>query len=212
MTDRIGLVGTVDTTRHEPFEVSRQLATLDHLSGGRAGWHVVSPGADGAGRSDEFVTVARAFWDSWAAGAVLADIDTGVYADPARIRAVDHRGVHFDVRGLATLPAGPQGHPVLVATGDAEFADVLVTPEASPGRNRLANKVFATCGPLTGAPGEVAARLDRHVQSGACDGFLLTQDGLDDVIDRVVPLLQARGVYRTGYAGQTLRTHLGLSG
>lgn len=106
VTGRIGLVAAVDATHDIPFEVARRLATLDHLSEGRAGWT-----ADG---SDEFVAVVMKFWDTWAPGAVVADRVSGRYVDPDRIRAFDHCGPRFTVRGVATLPARPQGHPVLV--------------------------------------------------------------------------------------------------
>ena len=135
VTDRLGLTGTINTTFNEPFEVARQFATLDHLSDGRAGWNMVTSSdaftganfrrggfldhADRYQRAEEFVTVAREFWDSWDADAVLADVDDGVYVDPDRIRSVEHRGPQFDVRGFATLPAGPQGHPVLLQAGDS---------------------------------------------------------------------------------------------
>ncbi len=136
VTDRIGLTGTINTTFNEPFEVARQFATLDHLSEGRAGWDIVTSSdaftganfrrggyldhADRYQRAEEFLTVARKFWDSWAPGAVLADIENGDYVDPERIRSVEHSGPQFEVRGFATLPAGPQGHPVLLQAGDSE--------------------------------------------------------------------------------------------
>ncbi|OBA80503.1 F420-dependent methylene-tetrahydromethanopterin reductase [Mycobacterium sp. 1164966.3] len=155
ITDRIGLTGTINTTFNEPFEVARQFATLDHLSAGRAGWNIVTSSdaftganfrrggfldhADRYQRAEEFLSVARAFWDSWQAGAVLADVDNGVYVDPNRIRSVEHSGPQFDVRGFATLPAGPQGHPVLLQAGDspegrafgARHADALFTLHGS---------------------------------------------------------------------------------
>ncbi|WP_083410292.1 NtaA/DmoA family FMN-dependent monooxygenase [Mycolicibacterium rutilum] len=151
VTDRLGLVGTINTTFNEPFEVARQFATLDHLSDGRAGWNMVTSSdsftgenfrrggfldhADRYRRAAEFITVAREFWDSWAPGAVIADPARGVYVDPDRIRSVAHTGPQFDVRGVATLPAAPQGHPVLLQAGDsadgrtfgAEHADALFT-------------------------------------------------------------------------------------
>jgi FMN-dependent oxidoreductase (nitrilotriacetate monooxygenase family) len=155
VTDRIGLTGTINTTFNEPFEVARQFATLDHLSGGRAGWNVVTSSdaftganfrrggfldhADRYLRAEEFLTVAREFWDSWDADAVLADVESGAYVDPSGIRAVQHVGPQFDVRGFATLPAGPQGHPVLLQAGDsaegrafgARHADALFTLHSS---------------------------------------------------------------------------------
>lgn len=154
VTDRLGLVGTINTTFNEPFEVARQFATLDHLSDGRAGWNMVTSSdaftgenfrrggfldhADRYHRADEFLTVAQRFWDSWAADAVLAERESGRYVDPDRIRAVDHHGVHFDVRGVATLPPMPQQYPVLLQAGDsadgrafgARRADALFTLHA----------------------------------------------------------------------------------
>ncbi len=354
VTERIGLTGTINTTFNEPFEVARQFATLDHLSGGRAGWNMVTSSdaftganfrrggfldhADRYLRADEFLTVARQFWDSWEAEAVLADAEAGVYVDPDRIRSIQHSGPAFGVRGFATLPAGPQGHPVLLQAGDsaegrafgARHADALFTLHSSLqdgqryyadvkgraqsyGRDPDQLKVFPAAtfvigdtfgeaedkarhiryqqvsgataiamleqvwgrdlsdhdpdGPLPdidpagdtgitqgrvrhGDPAEVARRwreraeaerlsirelviavtsrqqfvgtaaqiaeeIDRYVQADACDGFILvphlTPHGLDEFVDTVVPLLQERGAFRTGYAGVTLRDHLGLA-
>ena len=121
VTDRLGLTGTINTTFNEPFEVARQFATLDQLSDGRAGWNIVTSSdaftganfrrggfldhADRYQRAEEFLSVAREFWDSWASDAVLADVDAGTYLDPDRVAVVDHHGPQFDVRGVATLPA-----------------------------------------------------------------------------------------------------------
>ncbi|MGH3643260.1 MAG: LLM class flavin-dependent oxidoreductase [Mycobacterium sp.] len=235
VSDRLGLVGTVDTTTDQPFAVARQLATLDHLSDGRSGWHAATTSdTDRYPRAAEFITVARAFWDSWETGAVRADEETGVYADPGRIHAVEHRGTQFDVRGYATVPAGPQGHPVLLLDGDsadgqelgAEYADVLVALDpgqqsyadakaraVAHGRDPQRLKVFQNRH-FVGTPAQVAAEMDQHVQSDVCDGFILdpylVPHGLDEFVDAVVPLLQERGVFRTEYEGATLREHLGL--
>jgi alkanesulfonate monooxygenase SsuD/methylene tetrahydromethanopterin reductase-like flavin-dependent oxidoreductase (luciferase family) len=234
VTERLGLVGTVDTTSNEPFEVARQFATLDHLSDGRAGWNPLASSdagtADRYQRADEFLTVAQRFWDSWDADAVVADDVRGVYVEPDRIHAVEHRGAHFDVRGVATLPARAQGHPVLVHADDspdgrnfgAMHADVLIIPHAelksraAAGRrdpHRL--KVFSSIAveQFVGTPEHVAAEIDLHVQSGACDGFVLVPNssgGLDEFVDHVVPVLQQRGTFRTEYPGFTLREQLGL--
>lgn len=155
VTERIGLTGTINTTFNEPFEVARQFATLDHLSDGRAGWNIVTSSdaftganfrrggfldrADRYSRAEEFLAVARKFWDSWVLPAVVADVEDGVYINPYRIRRVEYSGAHFDVRGFATLPAGPQGHPVLLQAGDsdegrsfgARHADALFTLHGS---------------------------------------------------------------------------------
>ena len=135
ITDRLGLAGTINTTFNEPFEVARQFATLDHLSDGRAGWNMVTSSdaftgenfrrggflgyADRYLRAEEFITVARAFWDSWAEDAVRADADAGIYVDPHRINSVEFHGSQFDVRGVATLPVSPQRHPILLQAGDS---------------------------------------------------------------------------------------------
>ncbi|BBX57087.1 Nitrilotriacetate monooxygenase component A [Mycobacterium shottsii] len=355
VTDRIGLTGTINTTFNEPFELARQFATLDHLSEGRAGWNIVTSSdaftganfrrggyldhADRYQRAEEFLTVARKFWDSWAPGAVLADIENGDYVDPERIRSVEHSGPQFEVRGFATLPAGPQGHPVLLQAGDSEqgrafgarHADAMFTlhpslqdgqryyadvkgrarsygrdpdqlkvfpaatfvigdtpdqagekarqisyqqvsgataiamleqvwgrdlsdhdpdgslPDIDPtadaaisqGRVRHADPVavarryrersqaenlsirelviaVTSRQQFVGTPSHIADEIDRYVQADACDGFILvphlTPHGLDEFVDRVVPLLQERGAFRTAYTGQTLRDHLGLAG
>jgi alkanesulfonate monooxygenase SsuD/methylene tetrahydromethanopterin reductase-like flavin-dependent oxidoreductase (luciferase family) len=174
VTDRLGLVGTVDATSDEPSEVARQLATLEHLSDGRAGWLVGD--VEHAG---EFVDLTRAFLDSWDPGAVVADDVSGIYVDPALVHPVGQQGA-------LSLPAGPRGQPVLVRAGFA-VADFGLSD-----------------------PDRVATAMELHVQSGACDGFLVASDDLDEFVDSVVPLLQQRGVVRTEYAGSTLREHLGL--
>jgi FMN-dependent oxidoreductase (nitrilotriacetate monooxygenase family) len=155
VTDRLGLTGTINTTFNEPFEIARQFATLDHLSDGRAGWNIVTSSDAFTGqnfrrggfldhaaryrRAEEFLAVASEFWDSWGTDAVVGDLEAGVYVNPDRIRNVEHHGDQFDVRGVATLPAGPQGHPVLLQAGDsdegrnfgARHADALFTLHGS---------------------------------------------------------------------------------
>lgn len=227
LTERVGLVGTVDTTSRQPFEVARQFATLDHLSGGRAGCNVTAGSQVDADyrRAEEFLTVADALWDSWAPDAVVADAEAGVYARPDRIRAVEHHGEHFDVRGVATLPAGPQGRPVLMHTATsaagvdfgARHADIVITP---PGVARGGNPddvlVFAALG--AGADADrIAADIDLRVQSGVCDGVLLVPhagprglDEFDALVEQIVPSLQERGSFRSRYDGFTLREHLAL--
>jgi FMN-dependent oxidoreductase (nitrilotriacetate monooxygenase family) len=135
-TSRIGLIATVSSTYNEPYNLARRLASVDHVSGGRAGWNIVtSAGANEAAnfglvdrpshaaryqRADEFLTVAKALWDSWETDAVLADKVTGRYADPRRLHAVDHEGSHFRVAGPLNVQRPPQGHPLLVQAGSSE--------------------------------------------------------------------------------------------
>ncbi|WP_063729575.1 NtaA/DmoA family FMN-dependent monooxygenase [Streptomyces sp. RTd22] len=142
VTDHIGLAGTVNATFNEPFELARQFATLDHLSGGRAAWNVVTSSdaftgenfrrggflahADRYTRAAEFVDVARKLWDSWAADAVVADAGAGVFVRDGAIAEVRHQGPQFDITAHPTVPRSPQGHPVLIQAGNSgdgrEFA------------------------------------------------------------------------------------------
>ncbi|MFJ3383133.1 MULTISPECIES: NtaA/DmoA family FMN-dependent monooxygenase [unclassified Curtobacterium] len=146
VTEHIGLVGTLQTTFNEPVELAKQLATLDHLTNGRAGWNVVtsSDAFHGANfrrggfldpserytRAAEFIDVARELWDSWQADAVVADRATGVFADRSRIRDVDHHGPQFDVSGTFPVPRSPQGHPVIVQAGDSDEGRDLAASRA----------------------------------------------------------------------------------
>lgn len=136
VTSRIGLVATSSTTFNEPYNLARRFASLDHLSGGRAGWNVVTTfvpdvaanfGAAGLPahddryrRADEFVDVVTELWDSWADGALIGDKDGDRFADPARVHSIDHTGDHFAVRGPLTLPRSAQGRPVIFQAGASE--------------------------------------------------------------------------------------------
>jgi FMN-dependent oxidoreductase (nitrilotriacetate monooxygenase family) len=133
VTERIGLIGTLSSSFNDPFNVARRLATLDQLSGGRAGWNVVTT-ADAASARNfgldqavehglryeiaaEFVEVVRALWRSWEPDALVADRDRGVFADTSKIHAIDHRGAYFTVAGPLNVPRSPQGEPVIVQAG-----------------------------------------------------------------------------------------------
>lgn len=339
VTERLGLAATVNATFNEPYELARRIATLDHLSGGRAAWNVVTSSdaftgenfrrggyldrADRYTRAAEFVATARELWDSWTPGGVS--------------RPFAHEGPQFTLSGEFTVPRSPQGHPVVIQAGDssegrefaASAADIIFTRHGTleAGRDfyadvkgRLAgygreadslkimpgvtvvvgdndaeaqekaaeirrqqvspqNAILAAeqiwgtdlsaydpDGPLPdidpvpdsgitqgrvrhgdpfavvarwralaeakglslrgtvietttrqsfiGSPRTVAADLTAFVDQRAADGFILvphlTPGGLDDVVDRVVPLLQESGAFRSEYTGSTLRSHLGL--
>jgi FMN-dependent oxidoreductase (nitrilotriacetate monooxygenase family) len=139
-TSRIGLVATASTTYSQPYDLARRLSTIDHLSGGRAGWNVVTTRHAGAAgnfglaahpdagtryaRAEEFLEVASRLWDSWDAGAVLADPGrgpgtSGVWASTDLIRPVDFHGKFFHVSGALTLPRSPQGRPALAQAGSS---------------------------------------------------------------------------------------------
>jgi FMN-dependent oxidoreductase (nitrilotriacetate monooxygenase family) len=132
-TEHIGLIATASTTYYEPYNLARLFGSLDHISGGRAGWNIVTtfddaaaasfglsahpPHADRYARAREFVDAVLALWDSWEDDAVVLDRSTGVYVDPDKIHEIDHAGKHVRVRGRFNQPRPPQGHPVLVQAG-----------------------------------------------------------------------------------------------
>ena len=135
-TERIGLIATASTTYNDPFNLARRFASVDHVSGGRAGWNIVTTAspdaaknfglddqplhADRYERATEFVDVSRKLWDSWEDDATLADKVSGVWADSSRVHQIDHVGKYFKVRGPLNVPRSPQGHPLLVQAGSSE--------------------------------------------------------------------------------------------
>ena len=135
-TERIGLIATASTTYTEPYNLARQFASIDHISGGRAGWNIVTSSATGAAynfgyteqpahhdryvRADEFVDVVTKLWDSWEDDAILADRAAGVYADAGKVHAIEHEGPLLRVHGPLNVPRSPQGRPVLVQAGSSE--------------------------------------------------------------------------------------------
>lgn len=136
-TERVGLAATASTSYNEPFNIARRFAALDHLSQGRVGWNVVTTASEpearnfGAeavlnhaqryARAGEFVEVVRKLWDSWQDDALVADKGRGIYADRSKIRTINHKGEHFQVRGPLNIPRPPQGHPVLFQAGTSEI-------------------------------------------------------------------------------------------
>lgn len=133
LTSKIGLVGTVSTSFGHPYNVARQIAAVDHLSGGRAGWNIVtsSDGHRNFGfentpdpefryrRATEFVEAAIKLWDSWEDDAVIVDRETGWWADTSKIHRIDHSGEFFQIEGPMTFPRGPQGRPVMAQAGSS---------------------------------------------------------------------------------------------
>jgi len=135
-TERIGLVATATTTYFEPFHVARFFASLDQISGGRAGWNLVTSLAiseaynfgkethphhgDRYARAREFAKVVLGLWDTWEDGAVIADQEAGVYLDRSKLHFLNHKGKHFSVRGPLTVHRSPQGHPIIVQAGQSE--------------------------------------------------------------------------------------------
>ncbi len=135
-TERIGLIATASTTYTEPYNLARQFASLDHMSGGRVGWNIVTSwSAAAAGnfgdtrqishaeryeRAEDFMGAVNGLWDSWADDAVIDDREGGQYADPGKIRSTNYSGPYYQVSGPLNVPRGPQGRPVLVQAGSSD--------------------------------------------------------------------------------------------
>lgn len=342
-TEHIGLVSTISTTFYTPFHAARMLASLDHISNGRAGWNVVTSMFDAEARNHgldampahderynraaEFVDVALGLWDSWDTDALVLD-RAGAYADPTKVRPVNHRGKHFRVDGPLTVPRSPQERPVLFQAGASEQGrdlaaryaegiyavaydlasaqsyyrdvknratkagrdgdaivvmpglvtyvgsteeeawrkktelDALLATEQSlaqlsmfveqdcsgweldapvpalppsaeftgphgryqtilriiekdqPTVRQLLGTLAAGGGHCTmvGTPESIADEIEHWYREGGADGFNLMPplypEGLDDFVDEVIPVLQARGLFRNRYNTTTLREHL----
>jgi FMN-dependent oxidoreductase (nitrilotriacetate monooxygenase family) len=164
-TTHIGLGATVSTSFSEPYNVARVFGSIDHLSGGRAAWNVVTSSNPKAAlnfnrdehiehelryeRANEFVDVVRGLWDCWEDGAIVADKATGRYIDADKVRPLEHRGKFFQVKGPLNQARSPQGHPVIIQAGGspsglelaARTADVVfsVVQEIGPARAAYAN-------------------------------------------------------------------------
>src|SRR5262249_27021709 len=133
-------------TYNEPYHVARKFASLDHLSGGRAGWNVVTSFTDGEARNfgrdrnpdhadryeraREFVTVVRGLWDSWDGDAFVRGKASGRYFDREKLHVLDHGGKHFAVRGPLNIPRPPQGHPVIFQAGASDEGLALAAATA----------------------------------------------------------------------------------
>lgn len=155
VTERIGLIATSSTTFNEPYNLARSFATLDQISGGRAGWNVVTTGSEEAAgnfgldalpapedryrRAHEFLETALGLWRSWDDDAVIADKKAGVFADADRVHALDHEGEFFKVRGPLNVARSPQGSPVIVQAGSsgpgielaAAYAEAVFTAQTT---------------------------------------------------------------------------------
>ena len=136
VTEHVGLVATASTSFNEPYHIARKFASLDHISGGRAGWNLVTSSneheaknfnrdkhfdhAERYERAIEFAEVVGGLWDSWEDDAFLRDKGQGRFFDPERRHVLDHKGHFFQVRGPLNVPRSPQGHPVVVQAGSSE--------------------------------------------------------------------------------------------
>ena len=141
LTNNIGLVATASTTYNEPFNLARRLASIDHISGGRVGWNVVTgynieeaqnygfdqvpDSATRYARVYEFLEITKGLWDSWEDDALIRDKESGIYLDPEKVHVLDYKGKQFRVRGPLDVARSPQGYPVFVTAGESDGARKL---------------------------------------------------------------------------------------
>lgn len=154
VTERIGIVATAHTEYNEPYNIARRVASLDHLSRGRAGWNVVTsasqdqavnfgfdaqiPREERYRRAWEFVEVVTKLWDTWEDDSYLVDKEAGAFYDPTKVRLVEHSGEHYRVRGPLNVMRPPQGHPVIAQAGAsgpgrrlaAGIGEIVFTPHS----------------------------------------------------------------------------------
>jgi FMN-dependent oxidoreductase (nitrilotriacetate monooxygenase family) len=152
VTNHLGLVATATASFNEPYNIARRFASLDLMSGGRAGWNVVTGSSTAEAynfnrdaldehdkryeKADEFVEICRGLWDSWEDDAFVRDRKTALYFDPKKLHYLHHKGKHFSVRGPLNVARPPQGHPVIANAGvsdtgkefAAKFAELIFTP------------------------------------------------------------------------------------
>jgi alkanesulfonate monooxygenase SsuD/methylene tetrahydromethanopterin reductase-like flavin-dependent oxidoreductase (luciferase family) len=282
-TSGVGLAVSKPTTYTEPFTVSRELATLDFVSGGRAGWNATTLGnlaeALNFGESDvvpadvrrsiatEFIEVSRKLWDSWEDDTIITDRERGLYLDPHKLHHINHVGEHFRIRGPQITYRPPQGNVVVIQAEqgdegeplDPQLADVLIVHFAdhAEAKRRYAQlhaqaavvnhelRVLQSIVPilgeteaqaqaraaqfelaadnadaprgqiLVGTAASIADQLSAWFAAGSVDGFHFLPDSLPDglelIVDLLVPELQRRGLFREAYSAATLRGNLGLS-
>lgn len=146
VTENIGLVGTLSTSYSEPFTVSRQFSSIDHISGGRAGWNVVTSPLEGSALNyggkphpehsqryqiaEEYLNVAKGLWDSWEDDAFIRDKESGVFFDPEKLHRLNHKGEFFAVQGPLNIARSKQGQPVIFQAGSSDSGRNLAAKTA----------------------------------------------------------------------------------
>ncbi|GAA3637879.1 LLM class flavin-dependent oxidoreductase [Microlunatus ginsengisoli] len=199
-TDHIGLIATASTTYNEPYNLARRFASLDHASGGRAGWNIVTTaGADAARnfgledrpdhldryrRAAEFVDISRRLWDSWDDDARDADKAAGRYIDPANVHDVHHSGTYYRVAGALNVPRPPQGHPLLVQAGSSEDGKDFAA--------RYADAVFTAHQTLADAQHFYADLKARAADAGRDPGSVIILPGIVPILGATEAEAQAK--------------------
>lgn len=214
-TKYIGVIATASTTYNDPYNLARRIASLDHISGGRAAWNVVTTAGDIAaqnfgltgaplhqdryGRAAEFLDIAIKLWDSWEDDAVINDWKNGVFADAKKVHTIDHAGEHFSVRGPLNVRRTPQGRPVLVQAGSSEGGKSV--------GSRYADAIFTTQTTLEDGQAFYAEMRNRARAWGRDPDSLKIMPGLSTVIGSTEAEAHARCDELDSYQGE-----LGLAG
>jgi FMN-dependent oxidoreductase (nitrilotriacetate monooxygenase family) len=189
-TSHIGLGATVSTSFSEPFNVARVFGSIDHISGGRAAWNVVTSSNPKAAlnfnrdehlehelryrRANEFVDVVRGLWDCWDDGAIVADKTTGQYIDASKVRPLEHRGRFFQVKGPLNMSRCPQGQPVIIQAGGSPSGLELAA--------RTADVVFSVVQDLEAAKIAYAELKGRMAKYGRAPDELAVLPGVMPII------------------------------
>ncbi len=205
MTNHIGLVATATTSYNEPYNLARKFASLDHISGGRAGWNVVTSSnkseaynfgreahyahGERYGRAEEFVEVVRGLWDSFDDDAFVRDRAQGRYFVPEKLHTLHHKGEHFSVRGPLNISRPPQGHPVLFQAGSSEAGKEMAARFAEAMFNRLLSLEMAQ-----GFYRDVKGRMAAY---GRTPDQLKIMPGLNAIVGRTMAEAQEKHHYLT---------------
>ena len=192
MTKHIGLVTTASTTYNEPFHIARKFASLDHISGGRAGWNIVTSWSEQEAwnfsrekhldyetryeRAREFVEVVTGLWESWEPDAFVHDKASGQFYDPAKLHVLNYRGKHFQVRGPLNAKPTPQGRPILVQAG--------ANPAGQQIAGAYADVVYSSALDLPPAQTYYASVKDHVAKAGRNPDHCLIMPGLVPVVGR----------------------------
>jgi len=200
MTRDIGLVATASTTYNEPFHIARKYASIDNISGGRAGWNIVTSWSEAEARNfnreqhldyetrydraKEFVEVVTGLWDSFEADAFAHNKQSGVFFDPDKLHPLNHKGKHFSVRGPLSARRTPQGRPILVQAGASEQGRDIAAA--------YADVVYASAHEIEAARTYYADLKGRLPAFGRLPAHLLIMPGLTPVVGRTMAEAQAK--------------------
>ncbi|MEU5184546.1 LLM class flavin-dependent oxidoreductase [Streptomyces longwoodensis] len=199
-TEHIGLIATASTSYNSPYNLARKFASLDIISGGRAGWNIVTTaGAEAArnfgldaepahaeryARAAEFLDVALKLWDSWEDDAIVADKAAGVWGDDTKIHPPRHRGKYFSVEGALNVPRTPQGYPLLVQAGSSEDGKAFAA--------RYAEAVFTAQQTIEDARAFYADLKSRTVREGRDPEHVKVLPGIVPVLGSTVAEARAQ--------------------